>query len=728
VITLRRLTAVALAQVVLLAAFAGLGAALGIPGLQPPEVRAATPDLTLVTAARYDVQPDQARVVITVDITATNHLRDTTTTTYYFDHASMAVLPGTSGFKFASTSSPSTTPSVAVSSRNSTYTVLRLNFGARLGGGKTATFRLRFLLPDPGGSATRSVRVGATLITFPLWAFASDSTPGSSVTLAFPKGYAVTFDAGSLAGPSIASDGTQVWVSGRLSSPLSFFAYAVGSKAGAYTETKLSTPVGGSTAQLAIRAWSDDPAWATRVGGLFKGGLPVLGTAIGLPWEWTDPLVVKEAVSRTSSGYAGLFDPSTGQVEVAYYAQPYVILHEAAHAWFNGRLLADRWANEAFASYYALAAAKNLKVTATGEVLTDKLKASRIPLNAWGPVGADQPATEDYAYAAALGLANLIATRAGADGLQATWAAASSRTGAYQPVGGAVETVDAAPDWRSLLDLLEAQTGTAFDDLWRTWVVQVDQAALLDARSAARSEYDQVVSTAGDWRLPRPVRDAMRTWQFADAQRLLSQASSVLDERAKIDRDAATAGLHAPNTLRTAFEGTGGFAAADAEGTAELETIAAIDRATATRPAHPGIVEAVGLLGTTPAADLSAAGSAFADGRLTDAVRRADAARATWLGAAEIGRSRLVSSGLLTLAALIAVSLIVAGLRPSKRAMAHRLGRRRLAPGWGSPYATLRDQPRGAARRLEGRLEAPQPGTDRGGDGVVTETDVAPRT
>ena len=50
------------------------------------EVRAATPDLTIVGDARYDVQPDQHRVRVTVDLTLTNHLTDTKTKRYYFDH------------------------------------------------------------------------------------------------------------------------------------------------------------------------------------------------------------------------------------------------------------------------------------------------------------------------------------------------------------------------------------------------------------------------------------------------------------------------------------------------------------------------------------------------------------------------------------------------------------------------------------------------------------------
>ena len=104
-----------------------------------------------------------------------------------------------------------------------------------------------------------------------------------------------------------------------------------------------------------------------------------------------------------------MFDPSLGQVEVAYDAGDFVVLHESAHTWFNGGLLTDRWANEAFASYYGLEAAEELKIKASADTLTPDLEAARIPLNAWGAVGRENEKTEDYAYAATLALARAIA-------------------------------------------------------------------------------------------------------------------------------------------------------------------------------------------------------------------------------------------------------------------------------------------------------------------------------
>ena len=79
------------------AAIALLGVPVGPGG--PVVVRAAAPDLTITSAADYDVQPDQQRVQVTLDLKLTNHLKDTKTRRFYFDEAFLAVLPGTSGFK-----------------------------------------------------------------------------------------------------------------------------------------------------------------------------------------------------------------------------------------------------------------------------------------------------------------------------------------------------------------------------------------------------------------------------------------------------------------------------------------------------------------------------------------------------------------------------------------------------------------------------------------------------
>ncbi len=644
-----------------------------------PTVRAATPDLTIVSSARYDVQPTRHRVHVTVELTLTNRLKDTVTKRYYFDHAFLAVLPGSSAFGLSWGGAGQ--PSVRVATRTKSYTLLRLDLAQRLASGRSAAYRLTFDLVDPGGAPTRDLRVGDSLVSFPVWAFASDETPGSSVVVVFPAGYQIQVEAGTIPAPTTSKSGRVVFRSGVLAKPLDFFAYLVADRPGAYKTTTLSTTVLDSPVTVVVRSWADDTPWAKRVGSLVKRGLPALGSRIGLAWpDFDSTLTIEEAVSRSTGGYAGIFDPTAGKVAIAYYADEFVVLHEASHAWFNGALLADRWSNEAFASYYGSAAASDLKIRVRTDVLTATLKKSRIPLNAWGPVGSGKVEQEDYAYAAALELARQIARRAGPSGLQAVWKDAAGKVGAYQPVGGGSESAGGPPDWRGLLDLFEERTDAMYDDLWREWVARPEDLVLLDQRAAARSRYEALLRQVDDWRVPKPVRDALRAWRFDDATALIDGAEEILTLRGEIERAADAADLIAPAALRIAFEDDDGFDDATAEASAELQTIEHYVDAIGRRPAQLSPIMSLGIWGETPEADLVVARDAFARGDMAASALASDEAAASWANAESIGQGRAFSIGTLIIFAVMAFGLFVATFRRRRRRrrarMAHRLSTR----------------------------------------------------
>ena len=665
--------------IVLLAVVAAVGL-LGTPvgPTAPAEVRAAARPLTFISHARYDVQPGEQRVRVTLDLILTNPSKDTATTRFFYDEAFIAVLPGTSRFRVSWDGKG--TPSVRVVRTAKTHTTLRLALAQPINSGRSAKYRLTFDMVDPGGAATRDLRIGDSLVSFPVWAFATEGTPGSTVTVIFPAGYDVQVEAGQIPAPTTESDGQTIFRSGRLDKPLDFFAYLVADRPGAYLDQTVSTEVLGAPVAVHVRSWQDDEPWATRVTGLLESALPVLGDQIGLDWpDYEQPLTVQEAVSRSTGGYAGLFDPSEGKVEIAYYADDFVVLHEAAHAWFNGALLADRWANEAFASYYAAIAAAEIERPIRIGELTDELMKARIPLNAWGPVGAEDIAQEDYAYAASVALARRIAERAGPEGLRAVWADARGGVGAYQPAaGGAAETVEGPPDWRGLLDLLEARTEATYDDLWREWVARDTDLALLDARAATRQRYDATVTAAGDWTLPRPVRDALRSWRFADADALLADAETAIAARATVTAAADDAGLIAPDTLRLAFEDDDGFADSAAEATAELDVIGRYVAAEALRPVEITPILTLGLWGQTPEVELASARDAFAKGDLAGSAAASDAVAVTWANAASIGQNRAISIGLILLALLMIVVMAVSTVRRRRRRRRSRMASPRL--------------------------------------------------
>ncbi len=645
-----------------------------VAGILPPVVppaAAAAPELQITTAARYDVQPGLSRVHVTLDATITNTHRDTGATRTYYDTAYLAVLPNTANF---TASSPGVKPKVSIRSATRAYTLLTINLGRHLFAGKHTPLRIQFDLPDNGGTALRDVRVGISLVAFPVWAFATDDTPGSSVTVVFPAGYNVQQQVGNLPEPKTASGGGQVYSSGAIDEPLAFYSYFVADRPGAYVATRLTSTLGGSDVPVTVRAWTDDPEWGTRVASLVQRGLPVLGSAVGLPYVGTG-LVVQESASRSIGGYAGIFDPVASTIQVAYYAGPFVVLHEIAHAWFNGSLASDRWILEAFASWYAAQAAAVLKVAADPPVLTPQLRNAAIPLNAWPGVGRADELIEDYAYAATFQLAGEIAARAGAAGLQTVWRAAAAGENAYQPfhAGAAVELGSAAPDWRGLLDLLEERTSGNYADLWRQWVVRPSEAHLLEERTTARTAYASAVVASGEWELPPGVRMAMSAWQFGQAERLLAASRAVLAQRSRIADAADVAGLTAPDTLRRAYEGPDGLPAAALEADRELETIDAIDVAVQASHHVDGLFAQIGLLGTEPEPEIVAARAAFTDGNLNAAQAHAATAQAMWQSADGRGRQRLLSAIVAVISMLVLFIALVVLVRTRRARRRHAL-------------------------------------------------------
>jgi hypothetical protein len=623
------------------------------------EAAASSTGLSLTADTRYVVDPAKHRVRVGVSLVATNHRSNTKTHLYYYDRAYLAVQPGTRNFKIASGGAH---PTVHVARKAKTYTLLRIDFGKRLGAGANRRFTLTFDIPDPGGAATRTTRIGTSLVSFGAWGFGASGDPGGSVTVVFPSGYAIDVDAAGLEPPTTDPAGNTVYTTGPLANPLSFFAYFVADRPSAYAESTLQVPIGDVTVPVTIRAWPDDPTWAARVRAVLQKGLPALAADIGLPWTVDQPLIVSEAISRTTEGFSGRYDPPAGQIEIAYYASPLVILHEAAHAWFDGSLLADRWANEGFASYYAVRAAKAIgEKRVTAPKLTEALQAIRLPLNAWPAPGGANASVEDAEYAASYQLATLVAARATPEGLRAVWQALHEGRAPYQPIGSraSLETSADRPDWRGLLDVLEERTAATYDDLWRAWVIRPGESGLLDERSTARIQYAALLDRTDPWLLPRVVRDALRVWQYGQANELMVAATSALEDRDAVFDAAAGAGLDVPSTMEVAFEGTRGFAVTSAEAAAELAAIAAFRDAASTKPVEPTLLDRIGLWGSDPSAAMAAAAAAFTAGDLEGTVQNAGFAKRIWTGASEVGRNRVVAVGASTAALLLGLWLLV---------------------------------------------------------------------
>jgi hypothetical protein len=645
----------------------------GMSLFSPPMTRAAEIGMQVVTQAHYTALPAEKRVHVVVDAVARNVKPDPPNGRYYYTETRFGVQPAIRNLE---ASSGSRTLAASVVSSSQQFTAVDVAFGRSIFHGESISFRLSFDIVDPGGAPQRDVRVANSLVAFPVWAFGSGQTPGSSVSVAVPAQYAVTVVAGQLT-TTHGANGTTVLSATQISDPPSFFAYLTAERPGAFVDSTATVPLSDGPVTVKVRAWDDDPDWGRSEQKLVTEGLPQLRSLIGLPYLVRGQLVVEEAAVSRLGDYAGVYDSVTEVIRVRYDADDFTTLHEAAHTWFNANLFSGRWIGEAWAEYYAVEAGK--RIGADGQIfaMTPQLTAAKIPLNAWGAIGDEPQLTEDYAYAATYHLAQLIAARAKIDGLQRVWQAAEGGIGSYQPAHAPATpeqgTAATADGWQRLLDLLEERTGVSYADLWTEWVVTPDQRPELSARATARTDYQRTLAVAGAWDLPYTIRYDMGAWQFDDAGTILAQARAVLGDRDRIAAQAKRLGLAVPGTLKHDFETATGLEVSAATARGELDALGAIATATSVLGAPQTPVEWVGLLWANPSSHLGASRGAFARGEIPAARSEAEAASLERRHAADVGRLRVAVAGgsLLVVDGLAMAGLALRRRRPRAAAKAH---------------------------------------------------------
>ncbi len=620
----------------------------------PPAAAASQSGLMYVSAATWTADPIAGRIHVGLAIKATSRTADTPIRHYFFTGLRLQLPPSSVDFQATEGDQPLPT---AVESDGPSGVSLFVGFGRRLYSGQKISLDLHFDIVDGGGSTSRDLRVGGSLFSFPVSAFGSPGVQGSSVSVVFPGEFTVKEEFGDLV-RTVDTASQIVYTSEPLEDSTAFDAW--------FTAVKPVPPEGFLERQIwigpldvTLRYWADDPGWADQVERVLDAGYPTLRGLIGLGDPTETALVVEEASTLSARGLGGEYNATNGTAQVSYFADPFMILHEMAHLWFNDDLSRDRWIDEGFASYYSEQTILRLGFPDRAPHLTERLLKSKTPLNDWVTTGPEITRTDEYLYAGALRAAGDIAAIAGQDGLRQVWYDVMSGRAAYQPSHGSSAQRGAVGgiDWRGLLDYLEQSTGRSYAPIWRTWVVGGSDVSLLEERDRARSAYRTTIVAAGDWELPAEIRDALEGWRFAEAQALLNESGTILLERDRIAALAGIEGTTAPATLRAVFEKTGVAAAARETGD-ELSALNALAAARVARN-QEGAARGVGLLGSNPEADLEAARSAFARGEAVTARTLADKARAAWEGEATVTLVRVLgfASAVLGFAGLILLAI-----------------------------------------------------------------------
>jgi hypothetical protein len=625
---------------------AALSVALLLLPLAPPAPANAA-EYTMATVADYAVDATGGMIAVTVSVQFTNTLPDPPGQISAFTHVDLAIQEGASAVAAHDDAGLLT---VALKPGNggqvaSVTTRSRVRYNASVG------FTLTYRLVDGGAP---DVAVRPAVVKFPAWGFGTSS----QVTVRLPAGFEAAADGEQLQSDQDATG--VVLTSGPIPDPANWLAIVTAVPPPDYVTQSASVALATGTVDLQVRAWRSDAAWGERTLALVTRALPLLEDAIGLPYPRVGPLVVSETAGGEAS--TGNLPAANAEIQFAFDASDFTVLHQAAHVWISDQLAADRWTREGLASHYAARIAAPLGVEPPYDPVTRAadLAADVVPLVDW--VGDAGPVVEAYGYAASWALVDRIAVAVGEPGLAAALGRIVAGLSAYDPAEPDGEGTDGRPyppaDTRRLLDQLAAVSTKDVTDLFREAAFGPDAGAELSQRDAARAAYERLLAAAGEWGAPEPVRAAMGEWRFEDAQAGIALASAWLTERDGLIVKAEAAGLVAPGRLRERYVIAGGGPEAAGELEAEsalVDAYAAVRERTLARPAP---LDAIGLvLADNPRRLLAEAAESFGQGDLRAAAATLDRLQLELDRASSDGAVRLAAA--VVLVALVGLAIAV---------------------------------------------------------------------
>lgn len=653
----------------LVVALAFVTTALAMPSAVP--VAHAADGLEVVADTTYRVDIDDAVVRVRIDVLLTNRTPDkvvstasgTATTRYYFNelylwiHDEGRSIRATSGGSSVGTSIKKIDGSRRLTVR---YSPIYYQGAVRI--------RIEYDLPGGAPRSSSDIRVGAAFATFTAWAWGDEGK--ATVRIVMPKGFT---DAG-YGDPLTTStvDGRTVLAAEPAGPPFEWFAVIVAERPSALTNIRIGTP----SEPIVIHAWPDDRAWRARVAEVLSKGVPALKSLIGLEWPVAGTLDVYQVHTPLLEGYAGFYDPSEDEIRMSEDLDPQVMIHEAAHAWFDGQFVDERWITEGLAETYSEKVLETIESDGADVVLpsVSPSDAAAFPLDTWPePSSIDDEATdarETFGYDAAWTVMRQIVREVGDERMREVFSAIEAQTIPYRGEGEP-EVLTRRADARRFLDLVE-EVGGARDiaDLYRTWVLGPFEAGRLDDREAARARYGALDAEGGSWAVPEGIRRSMAGWSFESSGTFMDVADEVLAARDALRAVEARLGRASPSDIEHAYQD----ARAEADLvvlTSDLEARAVVASGLiATREAMAAErtpLVAIGLLGELPTSGFDAGLAAYGSGDLDGATSGAATSMALLTAAEAAGQGRLIATVVATLGVILLLFAIAVVIRRQRR-------------------------------------------------------------
>lgn len=602
-------------------------------GLRPAPALGA--EYTMETAARYVVEPDARRALVSVEVTFTNTTPDPAGQFSLFPAVELAIHDTAADVAATDEEGDLTVATAKRDDVNVATVTLRdpLRFE------EAATFTLTYTLPD---GPSPQLRIRPSIVVMPVWSFGTSGT----VSVELPAAYTVRADGDPLTARR--SGDASILESGAIGDPTQWLALISADRETSYETLEATADLASGSLAIEVRAFADDVAWGEAARDLLVRALPLLEQRIGIGDTPAGPLVVIESPPSAAAEAPPSLEP---EIRVGFDEPPFTLLHQAAHLWIDESLLADRWSREGLASYVAGAVAAELEVALPYDPLKrrDELAAAAMPLATW-----QDTALDGYGYPASWAFFSELSAEVGPEPITAALARIAAGRSAYDDRITTSEAVEPDPaGTRQLLDQLELTSGA---DLAPRFVAAVLGAAAqpeIDARAAARTAYAELDAAAGEWGTSAPVRAAMEDWRFGEARDEIAAATAWLARRDTLLADIDAAGLSVPSRLRDRYEQSGGGSEAQDELEAERAVVEAYRSAIDAASAERSLLARIGLAGgTAPDESLATANDLFGGGDLRGASDAIAAARERLDSADTAGLLRLLS-------AVVVVALIV---------------------------------------------------------------------
>ena len=621
--------------------------ASGAPGHVQP-VAAADP-YSLESIATYRIRTQQREVDVRVALEFTNTTPNPSGGFSVFDDILLAVQDGATDLEATDDQGALTVNDGFRQIDGERVHVATIELREALRYQDSVSVDLRFVLPDGEGP----LRVRPSVAIFPAWSFGTSG----EVRVAIPSGYEMRVD-----GDPLTEDGNLL-VSGPIEDPAAWLALVTAVAPAELASHEATVPLEGGTADLVVRAFTDDEEWGTSTLETVSAALPLIEAQLGLPYPLRGQLILVESVPATIAGF-GESSTTGAEIPVSFDQPPFTALHQVTHVWLPPSLVESRWISEGLASQVAAAVGTEIDVeppfdpVAEAEAHAD----AAFPLDAW-PSSPD-PEADAYGYAASWAFLDEIEEAAGAEAIPGVLARVAASVGSYEPAEVAPEPATnggsdpaAALTSRSFLDHLETVSDADLAPLFAERVLREADVALLEPRAEAREAFDALVASANGWGAPDPVASAMADWRFDDAVAQIEDASAWLADRDELLEQMSDAGLSAPDRLHQAYRAYGGGAEAESELESERDVVDAYVAAAARVNAERSLIERLGLVGgNDPARQLAMANGQFTEGDLGEALASISEAERIVDQAATAGVVRLVS---LLLLVLITIGLVI---------------------------------------------------------------------